>query len=127
MKLQSSYISLNDATFHAFHGVMSQERRVGALFIVTLRVGLPLSHAMESDDIADTIDYAALYQIVNREMAIHSQLLEHVGGRIVRAVEAAAPQATSIDLWITKKNPPMGADCDGAGIELHLINDKTTG
>ena len=127
MKLQSSYISLNKATFRAFHGVMAQERRVGALFEVTLRVGLPLSAAMESDALTDTIDYAALYQIVSREIAVPSQLLEHVGGRIVRAVEAAAPQAKSIDLWITKKNPPMGADCEGAGIELHLINDKTIG
>ncbi|MBD9259822.1 MAG: dihydroneopterin aldolase, partial [Prevotella sp.] len=26
---------------------------------------------------------------------------------------------------IMKVNPPFGADCDGAGIEVHLMNYKT--
>jgi dihydroneopterin aldolase len=34
---------------------------------------------------------------------------------------------TTVDLTLTKENPPMGADCDGASVELHLINDKTQG
>ena len=25
---------------------------------------------------------------------------------------------------LTKVNPPMGADCDGAGVLLHFINDE---
>ena len=35
------------------------------------------------------------------------------------------PNDSSIDLKLVKLNPPMGADSDGAGVELHLINDKT--
>jgi dihydroneopterin aldolase len=126
-KLQSSYVCLHEVTFRGFHGVMPQERRVGALFTVTLRVGFDMERAMTSDSIDDTLNYAQLYDLVKREMAVPSKLLEHVAGRIVRTVEAAVPQATSIDLWLTKKNPPMGADCEGAGVELHLINDKTMG
>ena len=58
-------------------------------------------------------------------MAVPSQLLEHVAGRIAKAIEAAFPQITSIDLVLTKLNPPMGAHSDGASVEIHLINDKT--
>lgn len=125
MRLTESYVCLRDVRFHAFHGVMPQERRVGADFTLTLRVGCDCTSAMASDDVADTISYADLYQLCGEEMAVASQLLEHVAGRIVRAVEARFPQVTSIDLWLTKDNPPMGADCSGAGVELHLINDKT--
>ena len=46
-------------------------------------------------------------------------------GRIAKALLRDFPQITSIDLWLTKTCPPMGADCEGAGVEIHLINDKT--
>lgn len=110
---------------HAFHGVMPQEGKVGTDFRIDLRVGYPLERALESDDVADTLDYARLYDVVKREMSVPSKLLEHVAGRIAKAVENTFPLVTSIDLEITKLNPPMGADCEGASVEIHLINDKT--
>ena len=125
MRITSSYISLRNVRFHAFHGVMPQERKVGADFLVNLRVGYPLEQAMQSDEVSDTLNYAALYEVVKTEMMQPSNLLEHVAGRIADAIVKRFPQVTSIDLELTKQNPPMGADCDGAGVEIHLINDKT--
>ena len=124
MRITSSYIILRNVRFHAFHGVMPQERKVGADFLVNLRVGYPLEQAMQSDEVSDTLNYAALYEVVKTEMMQPSNLLEHVAGRIADAVVKCFPQVTSIDLDLTKQNPPMGADCDGAGVEIHLINDK---
>ena len=125
MKVTSGYIFLREVRFHAFHGVLPQERRVGADFIVNLRVGYPLEQAMASDCVEDTLNYAALYAVVAQEMQQPSNLLENVAGRIVQAVQKSFPQLLSIDLTLTKQNPPMGADCEGAGVEIHLINDKT--
>ena len=125
MRITSSYIILRNVRFHAFHGVMPQERKVGADFLVNLRVGYPLEQAMQSDEVGDTLNYAALYEVVKAEMMQPSNLLEHVAGRIADAIVKRFPQVTSIDLELTKQNPPMGADCDGAGVEIHLINDKT--
>lgn len=125
MKIKDSYIELQDVRFHAFHGVLPQEGRVGADFLVSVRVGIALEKAMQSDDVEDTLNYAELYQLVQREMAIPSKLLEHVAGRIVKAIGKDFPDVTSIDLKLTKLNPPMGADCAGASVEIHLINDKT--
>ena len=124
MKAQT-YIRIEKLRFRAFHGVLPQERSVGGDFVVTLRIGYPFEAAMQSDNVADTLDYAAVYKTVCHEMAQPSQLLEHVAGRIVKALLRDFPQITSIDLWLTKVTPPMGADCEGAGVELHLINDKT--
>ena len=125
MRITSSYIILRNVRFHAFHGVMPQERKVGADFLVNLRVGYPLEQAMQSDEVGDTLNYAALYEVVKAEMMQPSNLLEHVAGRIADAIVKRFPHVTSIDLDLTKQNPPMGADCDGAGVEIHLINDKT--
>lgn len=123
MRLSSAYIHLRNVRFHAFHGVLPQERDVGGDFIVDLRVGYPIAKAMQTDEVADTLNYAALYDLVGREMALPSNLLEHVAGRIATAVKAVFPQTLSIDLVLTKQNPPMGADCDGAAVEVHFIND----
>ena len=46
-------------------------------------------------------------------------------GRIADALLLAFPAIISVDLSVTKVNPPMGAHCLGAGVEIHLINNKT--
>lgn len=120
MRIETSYITLKEVRFHAFHGVMPQERKVGGDFLVTLRVGYPLAAAMVSDDVKDTLDYAMLYRLVAQEMEQPSNLLEHVAGRIAEVIEKAFPLVSSIDLTLTKLNPPMGADCQGASVEIHL-------
>ena len=122
MKLERSYITLKGLRFRAFHGVLPQERLTGGDFLVTVKVGYPLATAMASDDVADTLNYAALYDLVAQEKAKPSKLLEHVAGRIAKAIEKAFPQVSSIDLKVTKLNPPMGADCEGAEVEIKIGN-----
>ena len=114
-----TFIRIEKLRIRAFHGVLPQERQVGGDFTVTLRIGYPWQASMDSDAVADTLDYAAAYRLVRCEMAVPSQLLEHVAGRIVQALLRQFPVISSIDLWLTKVTPPMGADCDGAGVELH--------
>ena len=124
MQLVEGYVFLRRVRFHAFHGVMAQERQVGGDFLMDLRVGYPLEKAMESDEVGNTLNYATLYDLVRNEMQVPSKLLEHVAGRIVKVIKETFPQVSSIDLTLTKQNPPMGADCDGAGVEIHLRGES---
>lgn len=103
---------------------MEQERRVGGEFSVDLRVHYYIYKAMETDRVEDTVSYADLCDIVKREMALPSALLEHVGGRIAKAVLAAFPQVESVNVKITKVNPPMGVDCSGAGVEIEMSHEE---
>lgn len=125
MKLSSSYISLNRLRFHARHGVLPQERATGGEFIVSVRAKYLFDKALESDNVDDTINYAEIFEIVNKEMLTPSCLLEHLAGRIGRSIFNRMPMIESLDITVEKTNPPMGADSDGAAVELHLINDKT--
>ena len=120
--MMKTSIFLDEVRFHAFHGVMPQERAVGADFTVWLKVGYDFVKAAESDELIDTISYADLYEVVRAEMDKPSQLLEHVALRIVKAVAERWPRIDTIDLRLAKDNPPMGADCKGAGVEIHYIN-----
>jgi dihydroneopterin aldolase len=121
MKLTASYIYLNDVRIHAYHGVLPQENQVGQDFLVSARCGVDVTSAMENDMLEVTLDYGVLYRLIEGEMAKTSQLVEHVAGCIAQRVFDEFPQVTSLDLSITKLNPPFGADCKGAGVEIHVV------
>ena len=124
MKLMSSKIYLRNVRFHAFHGVLPQEGIVGNDYLVNLVLDYDFSSAMKTDDLQGTLNYAEVYQKVREEMAVPSKLLEHVAGRIAHRLFSDFPEIQKLQLSITKVNPPMGADSDGAGVEVVLTNDK---
>ena len=101
-------------------GVLPQEQLTGNDYIVNIRIGYDIKKAFETDDVADTLNYAEVYNIVKEEMGVPSKLIEHVAGRIANRLMAEYAKITSIVLHITKCNPPMGADCQGAGVEIHV-------
>ena len=125
MKLMSSKIYLRNVRFHAFHGVLPQEGIVGNDYLVNLVLDYDFSSAMKTDDLQGTLNYAEVYQKLREEMAVPSKLLEHVAGRIAHRLFSDFPEIQKLQLSITKVNPPMGADSDGAGVEVVLTNDKT--
>ena len=125
MKLMSSKIYIRNVRFHAFHGVLPQERIVGNDYLVNLVLDYDFSSAMQTDELQGTLNYAEVYQKVREEMAVPSKLLEHVAGRIAHRLFSDFPEIQKLQLSITKVNPPMGADSDGAGVEVVLTNDKT--
>ncbi len=123
MKLNSD-IFLKGLRFHACHGVLPQEQLTGNDYVMDVVVTYPFTLALETDDLADTINYAELYAIIAREMAQPSRLVEHVAGRIAQAILSRWPSVQAVDISLTKLNPPIGADLEGAGVHLCLINDK---
>ena len=100
----TSYILLQGLHFYARIGVGAQERVVGNLYVVDLRIGYPFAKAMESDDVADTLNYATVFDIVREVMSRPARLLESAAGSLVKELSVAFPEISSIDLKIVKKN-----------------------
>ncbi|WP_300692704.1 dihydroneopterin aldolase [uncultured Bacteroides sp.] len=115
----NSYIFLDNVRFFAYHGVGEQEREVGNEFIISLRLKVDITLAAETDNVAHTVSYADVYENVKAEMEIPSALLEHVCGRIIKRLFRTFPAIEGIELKLSKRNPPMGADVDAAGVEVH--------
>ena len=111
-------ITLQAMKFYAYHGVLEQERRVGNTFVVDLTLTAPLEKAVQSDQLEDTINYAEVYELTKQEMNIPSQLLEHVAGRICRALRHHFPQIEQIEIRVSKLNPPFGGDIHSASVLL---------
>ena len=93
--------------FRAHHGCLERETIIGNDFVVDFRGDVDMAAAIESDNLEDAVNYALIYNVVAREIAQPSNLLEHVAGRIVKALEAEFPQFVSFSVRVSKKRPPV--------------------
>ncbi len=119
MQILQSTITIKNIRLYAHHGVMEQERKVGGDFTVDLVLHLNCAtDAILHDDLSATVNYAEAYAVVHEEMSHPSALLEHVAGRIASHLLERFPLVESLEVSVTKVNPPMGADCDGASFTL---------
>ena len=111
-------IELEGMEFHAYHGCFEEERTAGNLFVVDFTGEIDMAAAVETDALADTADYGAVYSIIKREMSSPSDLLEHVAGRIVKAIESEIPAFTRFSVRVSKSNPPVGGVCAWSRVTL---------
>lgn len=105
-------ITLAGLRMHACHGVTPEERRTGGEYSVDLTVEAEAREPLD-DDVANTVSYADLYEIVAREMGRPAALLETVAVRIAEAVRASDSRVISGCVAITKLRPPIPG-CQGS-------------
>ena len=120
-------IELEGMEFRAFHGCLEREKVVGNDFIVDFRGEMDMSAAAESDDLRDAVNYAEIYDVIKEEMAKPSDLLEHVAGRIVKALEAKFPQFISFSVRVSKKRPPVSGVVQWSRITMYSVHKATGG
>ena len=118
-------IELRKMIFHAYHGILEQEKKVGNTFIVDLKIYFDFQKAILSDDLNDTINYAAVYEFVKQEMEIPSQLIEHAAGRIIQRLQKEFPIIKKAEIRLAKKNPPFRGDIKEAAVILRKNNFNT--
>lgn len=113
-----SVISIEGMEFYAYHGCFSEEQLIGTWFVVDLFLTLDTTEAEQTDRLEATVNYLEVYQLVKREMEINSKLLEHVGRRIIKAVNASFPSVDHIKVKVRKMNPPLGGKMDFVSLTL---------
>jgi len=109
-------IELKKMIFHAYHGVMEQEKIVGNTYRIDLKLFLDLSKAIASDKLEDTLNYTDIFSLVKEEMSISSCLIENVAGRIVRKIKQEYPHISKVIIRLAKINPPIEGDIREAAI-----------
>lgn len=107
MKKRKGKIELEGLEFKAYHGCLEHEKVEGNLFEVDFAAEMDVSKAAASDRLEDTLNYGEVYDVIAAQMAVHSDLLEHVCGRIVDAIEAQWPELENITVRVSKRNPPV--------------------
>ena len=120
---KTGIIELEGMEFHAFHGVLESEKIEGNLFLVDFKGEVDMSDAVESDLLEDTLNYALIYDAVAREMEIPSDLLEHVAGRIVKAIAKDCPQLKTFSIRVSKNCPPVNGPVEWSRVTLTYKGD----
>lgn len=115
MKLE---IQLEGMTFYAHHGVLEQERKVGNTFTVNLSLTISHKTSLYSDELADTIDYSKVYEVVKHEMSEPCLLLERLAGRLAKRLFEEFLHIEELTLSISKVKPPFSADISSATVCL---------
>ncbi len=111
-------VALEGLEFHAFHGVYPHERESGNWFEVDIAVETDFTAAAFQDDLSGTVNYESLFRIIKDEMEKPSKLLETVAGKIVDDILRELPVVLSVELKISKINPPIGGKCKRATVEI---------
>jgi len=109
-------IEVNGIHIYAYHGCLPEEERIGGNYIVDLVVDTDFSESVETDKLADTIDYVALNKIVEEEMAVRSKLIEQVGGRILKRIKDLDRRITQASVKVRKLTPPINGNVDEVAI-----------
>ena len=112
-------LTVNRIKVYARHGVSPQERTVGADFYVTVSALVDVEDSAWCDDqLEGTADYSRFVSIAKREMAVPSNLLEHVASRIASSVLAECSSVVKVSVAIEKENPPLGVLCEGISVKI---------
>ena len=113
-----SLIKIENMEFYAYHGHFEEEQKIGTWFSLDLTMEVDTSKAELSDELEDTVDYSAVYQVVKEQMMIPSKLLEHVGRRILDTIKERFPDVKNAQLKVRKMNPPLGGKMAFVSLEL---------
>ncbi len=103
----SDSIRLQGMRFEGRHGVGEAEREVPQPFEIDLVVHLDLSRAAATDDLASTVDYAALFDLTRSIVEGRSfHLIEALAGAIADAVLASHP-VDEVEVRVGKPKAPL--------------------
>ena len=111
-------IKLKNIRTFSYHGCLIEEGKIGSDYSVDLEIKTDMRKSMETDELADTVDYVHLNKIVEEEMAIRSKLLEHVAHRIVQRVFKELASVSRIIVAVSKINPPIGGDVEAVTVQI---------
>ncbi|MBS3993474.1 MAG: dihydroneopterin aldolase [Bacteroidetes bacterium] len=111
-------IKVEQIAVYAHHGCMIEEAKIGSDYLVDVEVKADISKSSVSDSLLDTVDYVHLTKIVQQEMAVRSELLEHVGKRIIDRILGELELVKKTTVWISKINPPIGGNVAKVTVEM---------
>lgn len=103
---------------YAYHGCMEEEGRIGRSFSVDVMIETDLTRSSLNDRLTDTIDYVKVYDVVKEEMAVRSKLIEHAARRIIDHLKRRFPKIISVEVKVTKLNPPIDGNVDSVSVVL---------
>lgn len=118
MERQLDRVTLTGLRAHGYHGVLESERRDGQEFVVDVACELDVSTAGRTDDLSDTVDYAALATAVNSDIVGDPvQLIETLAERVAQTC-LAHPPVVAVEVTVHKPTAPIPVPFDDVTVTV---------
>ncbi len=112
-------IHLDAVKFYAYHGIFAEEKTLGNNYIVDIKIEV-IGNNQIIESIFETIDYALVFDMLQKRMQIPTPLLETIATEFCHAVLNKFQLASSIDFSIKKMNPPIENFIGNVGVQFVL-------
>lgn len=111
-------IRLINMTFYGHHGVDDSERRLGGRFAMDIELVRDLTAAGASDDLTQTADYKAVYELIHRiEIGKKYLLMEALAHDVALAILREF-EVDEVTVKTRKQSVPLGGLVDYAEVEM---------
>jgi len=108
---------LHNMTFYGYHGTSQAERQTGRRFEVDCELFSNLDRAARTDHLADTIDYTAVYNLVEETIQKNRfNLLETIAVRLANQILKRF-KVEQVVVRVRKKIPPIPGNLDHIEVE----------
>lgn len=112
-------IIIDSLRVFAYHGVNPEETQFGQNFAVDITAYVDIGTACVSDDIEQTVSYAAMIKTIRRTMLEKNcKLLEHAAHRIAQALFSDFSMIQKLEVTIKKPDAPMNADFGYVAVKI---------
>ena len=118
-KKQLDIISLHNAVFYAYHGVLTDEQNLGGKFEVDVELHCDLSKGAKSDNLKDTVDYQKVYSCI-RDLVLGKKyyLLEGLANTIAQGILNEFKKVDKAVVRVRKPGAPVRGVIDYVEVEL---------
>ncbi|QBI56081.1 dihydroneopterin aldolase [Streptomonospora litoralis] len=115
-------IRLRGLRARGYHGVLPEERREGQEFVVDVAIGLDLSEAGASDDLAATVHYGELAErLVSVVRGEAVDLIETLAERLA-AVCLVEPRVREAEVTVHKPQAPIPHTFEDVAVTIVRTN-----
>jgi len=117
-------IRIVNMTFYGHHGVEESERNLGGKFAIDVELGLDLRPAGVADDLAQTVDYKAVYETVR---TVHDSRSYHLLEALAHDAAEAILANFAVDevtVRVRKTSVPLGGLIDYSEVEISRRPDQ---
>lgn len=105
--------------FYGYHGVFSEEKRLGQRYVVDLCAEINLKKAGNSDHLEDSINYAELYTICKEIVEGEPyNLVESVAEKIAMTILERYLRIAACTVKVIKPDPPIPGHYQSVAIEI---------
>ncbi len=123
--MKEQCIRLNNATFYAYHGVLTNEQASGGKFEVDVALFGDFSGAAQSDRLKDAVDYQKVYRSI-KELVIEKRfyLIESLGTQIAESILTRFPLLSRVVVKVRKHTPQVGGVVDYVEFETERVRGE---